>query len=48
LDKPAFLVAAKNSGQPHSHFGWDAALPVDKLLEGVARYAEGGGGAGDG
>jgi hypothetical protein len=38
LQKPAFLVAAENLGQPHGHFGRYAALPVYKFRKRVARH----------
>lgn len=46
--QPALLGAAENPGQPHGHFGRDAALPVYKFRKRVASHPEGGGGGRDG
>lgn len=41
LQEPAFFRAAKNPGQPDSHFGRYAGLAVYQFGEGVARHPEG-------
>src|ERR1051326_6980922 len=41
LQKPAFFSAAKNLGEPDSHFGRYTALAVDEFGKRVAGHPEG-------